>query len=167
MKIKLLAFSILVTLSISSARADQSWGVHAPHELVKILVPSESSYEDFISFSINKIENLKATELNNLNTTDGNYVFLFNDDTGEEIGSESYSFSNSSTFNYLNLPSGNYIYDIYGFNSRMQKGEVNFSSEITNPVSEPETYAMLLAGIGLINFMSRRRSSSKFNGKFK
>jgi hypothetical protein len=36
-------------------------------------------------------------------------------------------------------------------------GMVGFGGAVTIPVPEPETYAMLLAGLGLLGFMARRR----------
>jgi len=34
-----------------------------------------------------------------------------------------------------------------------------FARDITTPVPEPETYAMLLAGLGAMGFMARRRKA--------
>ena len=31
------------------------------------------------------------------------------------------------------------------------------------PVPEPETYAMLLAGLGLVGFMARRKAQARFH----
>jgi hypothetical protein len=41
------------------------------------------------------------------------------------------------------------------------KADINVSS-VMSPVPEPQTYAMLLAGLGLIGFMARRREDYKF-----
>jgi len=38
-------------------------------------------------------------------------------------------------------------------------GSVKFTQLVTAPVPEPETYAMLLAGLGLIGFVARRRAA--------
>jgi PEP-CTERM motif len=39
-------------------------------------------------------------------------------------------------------------------------GNAGIVSQMTSPVPEPETYAMLLAGLGLVGFSARRRMSS-------
>jgi hypothetical protein len=38
---------------------------------------------------------------------------------------------------------------------------VKFTQLVTTPVPEPETYAMLLAGLGMIGFVARRRRAAK------
>ncbi len=65
---------------------------------------------------------------------------------------------------------GTYAY-VIGFNDGGGKGKtlgdwddfvvgVNFTAAVT-PVPEPETYAMLLAGLGLMGAIARRRKASK------
>lgn len=41
-------------------------------------------------------------------------------------------------------------------------GTGNVASKVISPVPEPETYAMLLAGLGLIGFVARRKKSYNF-----
>jgi len=38
---------------------------------------------------------------------------------------------------------------------------VEFTSSSVTAVPEPETYAMLLAGLGLVGFMARRRKAKQ------
>jgi len=47
-----------------------------------------------------------------------------------------------------------------GFTQFDQTGNKTIVSQITTAVPEPETYAMLLAGLGLVGFSARRRMNS-------
>jgi hypothetical protein len=69
----------------------------------------------------------------------------------------SYSFSNVGTGTYGLLVSGAFA---------EPNSVANFVGVTSNvvappPVPEPETYAMLLAGLGALGFMGRRRKSTK------
>ncbi|WP_374049964.1 FxDxF family PEP-CTERM protein [Nitrosomonas sp. sh817] len=46
----------------------------------------------------------------------------------------------------------------FGFYNNSQSNVRYAGFEVT-PVPEPETYAMLLAGLGLVGFMARRRKA--------
>ncbi|MDQ1813929.1 PEP-CTERM sorting domain-containing protein [Massilia sp. CCM 9210] len=85
----------------------------------------------------------------------GSSAFLFDNET-LAAGSTS---NGSWTFNALNL-----------FGSKAEYANLTiFARDVsktafevpTTPVPEPETYAMLLAGLGLVGFMSRRRKSAQ------
>jgi hypothetical protein len=43
----------------------------------------------------------------------------------------------------------------------MTTGETGNVASLANPIPEPETYAMMLAGLGLMGFMARRRKYGK------
>lgn len=47
-----------------------------------------------------------------------------------------------------------------GFSNEDGSGTYGILSQLTTPVPEPETYAMLLAGLGLMGFVARRRQRS-------
>lgn len=60
--------------------------------------------------------------------------------------------------NPLSLAAGTYTLQIRGTVSGTSGGSYAGVLNLTNPVPEPETYAMLLAGLGLMGFMSRRKN---------
>jgi PEP-CTERM motif len=62
--------------------------------------------------------------------------------------------------NPLSLAAGTYTLQIRGTVSGSSGGSYAGVLNLTNPVPEPETYAMMLAGLGLMGFMSRRRKTS-------
>ena len=57
------------------------------------------------------------------------------------------------------LAAGDYYYRIAGTVTGTQGGTYVLSSALM-PIPEPETYALLLAGLGAVAFVSRRRKSS-------
>lgn len=59
--------------------------------------------------------------------------------------------------NPLTLSAGTYTLQIRGTVSGSAGGSYAGLLNIAQPVPEPETYAMLLCGLGLIGFMARRR----------
>ena len=159
MKIKFFVLSVLAALSIGSAHADQIWGVHSPNELTSFLVSYGSLYDEYNYFELDQVSNLKATAKENFNRTSQNNVSLYNWDTDENLGN--FNFGTTPTSAYFNdLAAGNYFYEVSGTNYGTQVGQVTFSSTLISAVPEPETYAMLLAGLGLMRFMSRRRKFS-------
>lgn len=54
------------------------------------------------------------------------------------------------------LSAGNYFLEVNGYVASATGGSYSGNVAI-NPVPEPETYAMLLAGFGLLGFVARRR----------
>lgn len=57
---------------------------------------------------------------------------------------------------FLNTSGG----DLYGY-LQMQASVNGYSSVVSTPVPEPETYAMMLAGLGALGFIGRRRKQQK------
>jgi hypothetical protein len=62
--------------------------------------------------------------------------------------------------NPLSLAAGTYTLQIRGTVFGSSGGSYAGVLNLTNPIPEPETYAMMLAGLGLMGFMSRRRKTS-------
>ena len=58
------------------------------------------------------------------------------------------------------LLAGSYHFELSGATSGSLGGQYTFNA-VTTPVPEPETYAMFLAGLGLIGAIARRRKQSK------
>jgi hypothetical protein len=59
----------------------------------------------------------------------------------------------------FNLAAGQYHIDFYGTTAGLNGGTYSASVSLA-PVPEPETYAMMLAGLGALGFMARRRKSA-------
>ena len=56
----------------------------------------------------------------------------------------------------MNLAAGSYYYAVFGVSPGFAAYSIN-SAAVATPVPEPETYAMLLAGLGIVGFVARRR----------
>jgi hypothetical protein len=65
------------------------------------------------------------------------------------------------TLSTNNLTAGNYYLQVSG--SMMSAGAASFGGAISMaaPVPEPETYGMMLGGLGLLGFMARRRKAKQ------
>jgi hypothetical protein len=85
----------------------------------------------------------------------GSSAFLFDNET---IGAGATS-NGSWTFNALNLFGSKAGYENLTIFAR-DVSKTAFEVP-TTPVPEPETYAMLLAGLGLVGFMARRRTAAQ------
>lgn len=91
---------------------------------------------------------------------------LFSDPGGDGLGGTntqlaSVNFGDSNgSLGVLSLPAGHYFYDISGNAAGVKGGDYLFAANTVQqsvPVPEPEPYAMLLAGLGFLAYMSTRR----------
>ena len=106
----------------------------------------------------------------------GNLVFTFTDTfTNESVGNggnanasvySSYVIlgtSNGGVFSPYHGPVGQFYDFVLGFNDGL-KVDADYDDMVVglrlNPVPEPETYALMLAGLGAIGFIGRRRRKS-------
>ena len=72
----------------------------------------------------------------------------------------------SSSLSFANggVP-GSYTLTVAGSKTSLASG--SYAGNVTiSPVPEPETYAMILAGLGLLGFAARRRKTNNFTGNF-
>ena len=64
-----------------------------------------------------------------------------------------------TTFSFADLAAGNYFLQIGGKALKNTTGIYNGSIQVT-PVPEPETWAMMLIGMGLVGYQLRRKSKA-------
>lgn len=65
---------------------------------------------------------------------------------------------NDTDYNFNLTSIGDYHINLIGFGTGTQGGLYGVGLSVT-PVPEPENYAMLLAGLGMIGFVARRRTN--------
>ena len=97
-----------------------------------------------------------------LNNPDGNTSGL-NGDEGVALIIKA-SAGNAVNFTFGPTPSGNYWLVVQGFTTGTTGGAYAGSISVTAPVTpvpEPESYAMLLAGLGVMGAIAIRRNKSK------
>lgn len=170
MKIRhIAAAAALVCTSIgASAQIVVPWGNHDPGELGGTLffgTGSSFPFEVVYTFSLSVVSNLLAVGVTNdapgvfdingaaarLYVNNGNANF--NDDA--LVGGFAFD-STAVTQTFSNIAAGQYFYKVTGHVDGPFGGSYLLSSHLV-PVPEPETYAMILAGLGVVSLLARRR----------
>jgi hypothetical protein len=64
----------------------------------------------------------------------------------------------NNLFNSVNFVAGNHYYAFIGGGSLLTNSSLNYTLAVTAAVPEPESWAMMLAGLGLTGFVARRCS---------
>jgi hypothetical protein len=167
MKLKLLAAAALAAVAVGAYADDvnQDWGAHGDLELLAI-GHNPGSFTDTITFSIPSLSDVSSTTVANnllsvLNLENGS-VSLFREAgaTDTLIGSYTFDGTTGSTWHTMSgLTAGDYYYQITGNATGSLGGFYSITSTVT-AVPETVTYAMLLAGLGVVGSLYRRRKSS-------
>lgn len=131
-----------------------------------------TSFDQFYTFSLDKEYSFSTTAVVNNNKKSifkHNIVTLYSS-SGVEIKLGSYPFFDlSTTHNFGRLPRGYYAIEVTAdsVGTRTAYGTIQADVEeissgpsiIINSVPEPESYALLLAGLGVMGFVARRRAA--------
>lgn len=182
MKINFLSLAALTAFSMNPALAHQlsltaPGAVHSgtSGEFTSFEVDGGVSYKNEFYFTLGKSFNLKTSAT--INTEDGSsldiyYVTLFKYNPFAAPGAQTpsnlgtYSFGTTSTPHvFANVVRGNYFYAVWGTNPSTTTDQIAFQSHLAvvqitpnvEQVPEPETYALLLAGLGVVGFVAYRR----------
>lgn len=148
--------AIALAASTGAQASDTNWATHDSFEAgIKL---KWGSFADNYSFTISGPSLLDSSLAAAFGG--GSYsLFSFGSDhlrgTADDVSFGSWSFNSFHNTASLN-DSGSYYYNVAG---RLFGGYVLTSSleSVTAPVPEPETYAMLIAGLGLMGVVARRR----------
>lgn len=149
-----------------------NWGVHDPAEMgfFALITFGATPIDHIFTFSLTNTNNGIWTSVTNdappvfditgglvqLWASDGDAVYGAADADDSVIAS--LAFDSSAVNQSFTLAAGNYYYEVTGTVNGQLGGSYLLSSAVT-PVPEPETYAMLLAGLGLIGFSLSRRKT--------
>jgi predicted heme/steroid binding protein len=168
MKLKAAVLGIMLVTGANVAFADdQSFAAGAlplaPADYYKVISHDVGSFVDTISFSISAGA-LFATA--NILAVSNPVPGAGNPYSGD-ISNLSYSvWQGSNSFGTYSaglgksetvLSSGDYVLRITGMADGTHGGTYGLDLTQAMPAPEPETYAMLLAGLGLVGFLARRR----------
>ena len=167
---KILAAAVLTVCGSVNATV-VNWGNHDPVEVQ--FMQTLGTFTDYVEFqlsgntpSFDVLSTVVSNNLGNgslLNITNGKYSVwsegadnvISNDDTKL---TQDWSFNGQSgnvTNNVLLVP-GDYYYKITGNGNGLYGGNYVIASAVT-PVPEPDTYALILAGLGAMLFVNKRR----------
>ncbi|MBU0600929.1 MAG: FxDxF family PEP-CTERM protein [Gammaproteobacteria bacterium] len=158
MKKTLVAAAVSGLLAVSGAQAaTTNWDVHAPVEVGASFV--SGSFMDIFTFTLASDTSLStigsSTESALFGIADP-MIWLYKEMGAVDTFISAYSFDHSFTID--SLAAGDYYYKVTGITTGSTGGVYTLVSS-TAPVPEPETYMMLLGGLGMIGLMAKRRMS--------
>ena len=161
MKLKTIAAASVVALTaLSSHAADTNWGTH---DLLEVGVGSTAggAIFDTFSFWLGSQSSVASSVVSFGTVVGGAYsLYSFGSDglkgTGDDVGIGAWTFNGTPAVHTVSLASGSYYYSVLG-GAPGGASYVISSAATTAPVPEPETYALLGAGLGVIGFLASRR----------
>jgi len=162
MTFKLAMIAAAGLLAVNAHATTTDWGTHDLLEVAAVITPV-GAFEDSYLFKLADAESLFSTAVSNnltnvLGLTDGK-VALFREAGVVDVAEGSFAFTDvtgSISYSFGALAGGDYYYLVTGTGTGTSGGFYTLSSTVT-PVPEPETYALLLAGLGAVGFVARRR----------
>lgn len=165
MKLKTITAASLVALTTLGAQAaDLGWGEHQLLESAFGLTAGGVIFDTY-SFSLGAQSEV-ASSVSSLGVINSGTYSLFAVGldglvgTTDDVGVGAWTFGGAPTVNSVSLEAGSYYYSVFGFAPGAAAYSVNSAATAT-PVPEPESYALLAAGLGIIGVVvSRRRRES-------
>ncbi|XHS80376.1 FxDxF family PEP-CTERM protein [Burkholderiaceae bacterium UC74_6] len=168
---KTLIAAALMASCVAASADSFDWGTHAATEAGQRNVAA-GSFADYYEFSLLNpmtiagaavsvnltLGNTAAYQINNglLSLWQDNGT-LGSDGSDTLLGAWSYNGTSGDLSHVLDLTGGNYYYMVTGVATGAAGGLYSVASTITSPVPEPESYALMLAGLGVIGFIAGRR----------
>lgn len=168
------AVATALLASTSSMAMTTAWGIHDPLEVASPLA-APGLIDDFFTFTIGGTSSVASTavatnvaipppvSLNVLQIDNGTYSLWSNADgiignsDDLQLGSWSFSGITGSVSNQVTpLLAGIYYYSVKGLATGLSGGQYTLASSVS-AVPEPETLAMMLAGLGAVGFIAMRR----------
>lgn len=127
-----------------------------------------NSFEDTFSFSLTETSDLSGF-VSALGGGDKNGLAINNFSLWTSTGTKLWTAAQDSSgnldlwsFSYDNLAAGSYLLQVTG--NVLGNGKADYQGGVgvaLAPVPEPETYAMMLAGLGLLGFAARRKQKNQ------
>ena len=149
----LLISALVMFFATSAYSATYNIGELGEVPYVKPVVVGSGEFTDWFNFSIST-ESTGAASVSNHTLTFYGIEILDISDLTLEIYSGGMMLGGS--YESLSLDGGNYSAKVFGTSTGVNGGTYTFSA-IAAPVPEASTLSLMLAGFGLIGFMSYRR----------
>lgn len=162
MNLKSLACAALIFAAGAASATTTDWGPHASIEVgFGHAEGAGASIDDIFSFSLASPTGLVAVSVANDGANGafdltGGTLSLYQVGNSTALGSVNFD-STAISYDFGALAAGNYFYEITATVAPTAQGGSYLVSSTLAPVPEPETYALLLAGLGAVGFMVRRR----------
>lgn len=153
MKLKFVAAAVVALSALSSQAATYDWGVHDPLEVSGVVPVTASLFLDKYTFTLASTTTLTSS-ISALGIAPGTYG-IFNADNTATAFSWNYG-ANPGATHVATLGAGTYYYSVFGATNGVGVYSLS-SAAVAAPVPEPETYALLGAGLGIIGFVASRR----------
>ena len=164
MKLKpLIAALALGVTGVAAHAADTDWGTHDLLESALSLT-SGGVFNDIFTFELG-VASTVASSISSVGSITPALYGIFSvgadgligtTDDGLASSAYSWSFGGAPTVNTAVLAAGQYYYAVFGVANGAAAYSLNSAATAT-PVPEPETYALLLGGLGVVGFVARRR----------
>lgn len=156
MKLKpIVAASVVVLTALSSQAATIDWGEHGLLES-ELALTSGGVMFDTYAFTLASASTVASSVSSLGNLAPATYGLWNADNTPTAF---SWNFNGAPTVHTVNLAAGSYYYSVFANATGTAAYSINSAATVT-AVPEPETYALLLAGLGVIGFVAKRRKSA-------
>jgi hypothetical protein len=156
MKLKQVSAGVVLALAgLAANAADYDLGAD-PTTYMPVTIASGATFFDTFSFSLTGTSLVDATAFSFYGIKAGSAWSIL--DSSDDIVAGVYSLTAVPPANpVMTLAAGAYSFAVTG-KANVGGGKYGVSIAVT-PVPEPETYAMMLAGLAALGFLARRRQS--------
>ncbi|MDC8774168.1 FxDxF family PEP-CTERM protein [Paucibacter sp. hw8] len=166
-KLNFVAAAVLAASSFSASALTTPWGQHDAIEFgTGSAVGANSIISDFFTFTLAAPVNTVAVAVTNDTAPPTTFANLINasltlwDVTNNVVVGTVNFDSTAVTKDFGSLAAGSYKYAVSAQVAANAIGGSYLVTSSVTPVPEPSTYALLLAGLGAIGFVARRRKSA-------